>query len=280
MSNKKVSLALSFIAEEPEAAAKILEQSKVHEVADFLENLPLDYQYQVIEQLLPSFAARLCLHIGCERSAAILTDLETEKLAKILRLLPKSDTAQVLEELPKKKREACRLLLKYSVRVIGAWMHAGAMAVSTEMSVDEAIHYLQDELEPRVTGYLYVIDREGKLQGQISFIKLLKARGNLNIKDIMDRDAPRLSVHMLVENAQTLSLWNESNTLAVVDKDSRLQGSIHFSDVRKALNQSKDQSYTQSHAPDVVSGITGVYGKTLLVLLNNLMNVIEPDLKS
>lgn len=280
MSDKKVSLALSFIAEDPEAAAKILEQSKIHEVADFLENLPLDYQYQVMKQLLPSFAARLCLELGSERAAATLTDLRAEKLAKILRLMPKDEASKVLNNLPRKQREACRLILKYPIRVVGAWMQADTTAITVEMSVAEAIQSLQEQQEFDESGHLYVTDRDSTLQGKISFIRLFKSRSNVSIKDVMDRNAPHISVHMLIENAQALSAWSETNTLAVVDKDLHLQGSIHCSDIRKALSQSKDKGYTQSHTPDVVSGITDVYGKTLLVLLNNVMNVIEPELKS
>ncbi len=278
MPDRKVSLALSFIAEDPEAAAKILEQSKIEEVADFLTSLPLDYQYQVIEQLLPSFAARLCLKLGCEPAAAILTDLRNEKLAKILRLMPKEDTAKILEKLPKKQREATRLLLKYPMRVVGAWMQVETTIISAEMTVAEALVALEHELDTRES--LYVTDRDSKLQGKVSLIKLLKARESLVIKDILDAHPPQVSAHMLIENVSALSLWNETNTVAVVDKESRLQGTLHFSDVRKALSQSKDHGYTQSYSPDVVSGIASVYGKTLLVLLNNLMNVVEPDLKS
>ncbi len=277
---RKVSLALSFIAEDPEAAAKILEQSKVQEVADFLDSLPLDYQYQVVEQLLPSFAARLCLVISCERAAAILTDLRNEKLAKILRLMPKLEASNILENLPKKQRDSTRVLLTYPARVVGAWMHADAIAISAEMTVAEALLALENEPEISDTGQLYITDRDSKLKGRISIIKLLKAREDLFVKDIMENKVPHISAHMLIDNAQALTLWNEANTLAVVDKESRLQGALNFSDVHKALSQSQDHRYTQSYAPDVVSGITGVYGKTLLVLLNNLMNVIEPDLKS
>ena len=280
MPGKKVSLALSFIAEAPDAAAKILEQSKVSEVAAFLEDLPLDYQYQVIEQLLPSFAARLCLEMGSERAAAILTDLQTEKLARILRLMPKGDTDKVLANLPSKQRDACRQVLKYSTRVVGAWMHADIIPISMELSVGEALKVLQEDPEVREQSYVYVTDRDSTLIGRISFMKLIKSRATLSIKDVIERNVPHLSAQMLIEHVHSMSVWNQTDTVAVVDKEFHLQGIIRYCDVHKALSQSKDHSYTQSHTPGVVSGITGVYGKTLLVLLNNLMNVIEPDLKS
>lgn len=280
MAENKLSLALSFINAEPEAAAKILEQSTVSDVAQFMESLPLDYQYQVLEHFLPGYAARLCLQMGSEKAAAILSDLDATVIAKIVRLMPKEQAARVLETLPKKRRESSKLLLKYSIRFVGAWMRPYTHTVASEMSVAEVLHYLRNELEGHVSEYIYIIDRDAKLEGRLSYFRLLKSNSHIKVSDIMERTVPHVSINMLLENALELPQFGETDTLAVIDKQNRLHGLIRHADIRNALAQSKDQQYIQSNNADFVTGLSGVYGKTLLVLFNNLLNVVEPDLKS
>lgn len=280
MTENKLSLALSFISAEPEGAAKILEQSTVVDVAQFMENLPLDYQHQVLEHLLPGYAARLCVQMGAKSAAAVLSDLDASAIAKIIRLMPKAQAEDILKILPKKRRESSNLLLKYSIRFVGAWMRPYTHTITSEMSVTEALHYLQSELEGHLSEYVYIIDRDAKLEGRLSYFRLLKSKHNIKISDIMERAVPHVSINMLLENALELPQWTETDTLAVVDKNNRLHGLIRHADIRKAITQSKDQHYIQSSNSNLVTGLTGAYGKTLLVLFNNLLNVIEPDLKS
>lgn len=280
MTENKLSLALSFISTEPEAAAKILEQSTVSDVAQFMESLPLDYQYQVLECLLPGYAARLCVEMGDKRAAAIMSDLDATAIAKIIRLMPKTRAEAILEKLPKKRRESSNLLLKYSIRFVGAWMQPYTHAVASEMSVAEVLHYLQNELEGHTSEYIYIIDRNAKLEGRLSYFRLLKSNQSIKVGDIMERAIPHVPINMLLENALELPHWSETDTLAVIDKNSRLHGLIRHADIRKALGQSKEQQYIQSNSAGLVTSLSGVYAKTLLVLFNNLFNVIEPDLKS
>lgn len=280
MAENKLSLALSFISAEPQAAAKILEQSTVNDVAQFMESLPLDYQFQVLEKLLPGYAARLCVQMGDKNAAAILSDLDAGSVANIIRLMPKAQAESILETLPKKRRDASTLLLKYSIRFVGAWMQPYTHVVSSEMSVAEVLHYLHGEIEGHVAEYIYIIDRNAKLEGRLSYPRLLKSNDNTKVGDIMERAVPHVSINMLLENALELPQWNETDTLAVIDKSNRLHGIIGHVDIRKALAQSKDQQYIQSNSANLVTGIGDIYAKTLLVLFNNLLNVIEPDLKS
>ena len=280
MSENKLSLALSFISAEPEAAAKILEQSTVNEVAQFMESLPHDYQYQVLEHLLPGYSARLCVQMGDAQAAAILSGLNATAIAKILRLIPKTQAESILAMLPKKRRESSKLLLKYSIRFVGAWMQPYTHVVASEMSVADVLHYLQDELEGHVSEYIYVIDRNAKLEGRISYFKLLKSNRNIKVNDAMERQVPHVSVNMLLENAVELPQFRATDTLAVVDKNTRLHGLIRHADIRRALEHSNEQQTIQSSNTDLVTSLGGIYGKTLLVLLKNLLNVVEPDLKS
>lgn len=280
MIENKLSLALSFISAEPEAAAKILEQSSIGDVAQFLASIPLDYQQLVLEHLLPGYAARLCVQMGSMQTAAILSDLDATDIAKIIRLIPKEQAANILEMLPKKRRDSSTLLLKYSIRFVGAWMQPYTHAVASEMSVEEVLHYMRQEFEGHISEYIYIIDRNGKLEGRLSYFKLLKSNLTIKMSDVMERDIPQVSINMLLENALELPQWSETDTLAVIDKNNRLHGLIRHADIRNALTQSKDQEYVQSKNTDLVTGLSGVYGKTLLVLFNNLLNVIEPDLKS
>lgn len=280
MVDKTFSLALSFISQEPEAAARTLEHSKVADVVEFMRQIPLDHQYEILRHLLPGYAARVCMGLGPVASATILVDLDATAVARILRLLPRPQMEAILQELPRRQRDDSAALLKYSIRFVGAWMTPHTASVPEEMSAEDALTYLRNENLTQESGYFYVINHDHVLSGRVSFVALLKANRTVRMRDLMEAGAPHLSASMLVETALELPLWNQHDTLAVTDRHQRLLGIIHHADLRRAMTQGRQSHSLSSTAPDVVSSIAGVYGKTLFVLFNNLMNVIEPDLKS
>ena len=60
MDEQKVDLALAFLQSQPGAAAAILEQQPLQQVAEFLSNLPYTYGAMVLTKMLPQHTARLC----------------------------------------------------------------------------------------------------------------------------------------------------------------------------------------------------------------------------
>lgn len=275
MPDEKQTLALSFIHEEPELAAKILEKSNIEELAEFLKSIPSDYQNALLINMLPVYSSKVCSFLGADQAAGLLADLEVTALAKILRNLPKNDRTQILGKYSANIKNACNLLLRFSSQSIGAWMHPVFASITTEMTVAEVKTQLKSADEEVHLDYIYVIDRSGKLAGRIASLDLLKANKKFLALDIAERNTPIISANMLLEQAAELSLWEKTDVVSVIDINEQFLGVLNHADLRIGLKEANKIPSKQTDSTDLVSGILDVYGKTLLVLFSTLMNVIE-----
>tara|TARA_R110000772_G_scaffold157669_3_gene268831 strand:- start:864 stop:1691 length:828 start_codon:yes stop_codon:yes gene_type:complete len=275
MPDEKQTLALSFIHEEPELAAKILEKSDIAELAGFLQSIPSDYQNILLRNMLPFYSSKVCIYLGADEAAGLLADLEVTALAKILRNLPKNDKARILDKYSANIKNACNLLLRFSSQSIGAWMRPVFASITSDMTVAEVLSHLKKTPEEVYADFVYIIDRNGKLAGRITSLDLLKANKKFLALDIAEKNTPLISANMLLEQVAELSIWEKSDVVSVIDMNEQFLGVLKHADLRIGLKEVNKAPSEQADSSDLVSGILEVYGKTLLVLFSTVMNVIE-----
>ena len=275
MPDEKQTLALSFIHEEPELAAKILEKSDIPELAEFLKSIPSDYQNLLLKHLLPVYSSKVCSYLSTDEAAGLLADLEVTSLAKILRNLTLNERNRILDKYSASIKNACELLLRYSPQSMGAWMKPVAASVTTEMTVAEVLKLIKDNPDAAVTDFIFIIDRNGKLAGRLSSFNLLKANRKFLALDVAEKNTPVISANMLLDQAAKMPFWEKSDIAAVMDIREQFLGVLRHTDLRNGLKQSDKSVIEQAETSDLVSGILDVYGRSLLVLFSTVMNVIE-----
>lgn len=280
MKDQKLTLALSFIQEEPGAAAKILEQTDLESVANFLLTIPINYSTLLIKNLIPAFSTRLCLQLGPQDSSALLSNLDVSTITKIVRLMKKDDRNSFLDCIQDNKHKACELLLKFSLETVGAWMVPHTSVLTRDFKTKDVKKYLKSAKEEFASEYIYIVDREGKLEGRVSYPSLLAAAPDSIIGELVKSKPPHVSFNMLLQLSSELEDWQHTDVLAVVDTHDQLLGLLRHSDLKKGLSQLKQNEFIEPSGLDPISGIFDVYGQSLLVLLNTVSNTIEADLKS
>ena len=126
-----------------------------------------------------------------------------------LRSLAPDDAADLVQEAPEDLREALlvaleeptrrevRTLLAYAEDDAGGLMSPRFARVRPEMTVDEAILYLRRQATQHLETiyYAYVLDREQKLLGVVSFRDLFQARGVSRVSDVMSSRADHRAGH-------------------------------------------------------------------------------------
>jgi magnesium transporter len=269
---EKVDLALAFLQSQPGAAAAILEQQPLEQVAEFLSGLPHTYGALVLEKMLPQYTARLCRHLKPTIAAGMLSAMDISLIAAVIRHCRTDQCRQLLDLLPDKTRLATRLLLNYSEDAVGAWMHANISTLPDDCSVEEAIDRIRAEQLVVDIGVSLVVNRARNLQGRVTLTELLRAPGKAALTAVMVKDSRSMSARTPLKSAQDNPLWREQDSIVVTNRNRKLVGVLRHVDLRKGLEQIST-SIVQAHGVDTLSGIFEAYAGSLLVLFATLGDI-------
>jgi Mg/Co/Ni transporter MgtE len=269
---EKVDLALAFLQSQPDAAAAILEQQPLEQVAEFLSGVPHTYGALVLEKMLPQYTARLCRHLKPTIAAGMLSAMDISLIAAVIRHCRNDQCRELLDLLPDNTRLATRLLLNYSEDAVGAWMHANVSTLPDDCSVDDAINRIREEQLAVDIGVSLVVNRSRNLQGRVTLNALLRAPGKAPLTAAMVKDSRSISARTALKSAQDNPLWSEQDSVVVTNRKHQLVGVLRHVDLRKGLEQIST-SIVQPRRVDAFSGFFEAYASSLMVLLAALGDI-------
>ena len=280
MKNKEeLDFALSFMSEHPQAAVKILEQSDVDAVASLLSNAPSSYISPVLKYILPDFFVRVCNSMGAEKAAAILSSLDANAIAIVLRRSPEESRKKILEELPASKRKNTELLLEFPINTVGAWMSPHMLVVPHDVKNKNVMKYLKSGGSQDDSEYIYVTDRDSRFLGRTRFLDLVKGGENLPITSFMQDNCPSLPAQIFLEQTSEHIAWEFSDVLPVTNRDNQLLGILPHHALRQGLAQINNVRPKSKSGKDPLSSIFEVYGQSLLALFNTVSDAVDVDQK-
>jgi len=278
MDEQKVDLALAFLQSQPGAAAAILEQQPMVQVAEFLGSLPHTYGALVLAKMLPQYTARLCLIFKPAIAAGMLSEMDISQITVVMRHCRSDLCSQLLGLLPDKTRLACRLLLNYSEDAVGAWMSANVATLPDECNVEQALMRIADDRQAIDNGMSLVVDRERHLKGTVTLVALLRAPTSTSITSLMLKSSQSISARTALRSAVDNPLWADQDSIPVTNRNQKLVGILRHQDLRKGLAQISNQ-IVQSHDSDPITGIFEAYGSSLLILFAALSDIASNRLR-
>jgi magnesium transporter len=197
-------------------------------------------------QALPRPEAEdLFLSLSARDQAELLLMLPQPERRSWIRLLAPDDAADLIQEIPLEEREEILALLDDTTRKevngllayaeddAGGLMNPRYVRVRPEMTVDEAITYLRRQAADRAGAmyYAYVLDAEQKLRGVVSFRKLLSARPDQRIEELMQTDLITVPEAMDQEELSRLFATYRLVSFPVVDAQGHMKGIVTLDDI-------------------------------------------------
>ncbi len=197
-------------------------------------------------QALPRPEAEdLFLSLSAGDQAELLLALPQPERRSWIRLLAPDDAVDLVQEIaPERREEILALLddttrkevnglLAYAEDDAGGLMNPRYIRVRPDMSVDEAITYLRRQAAERVGAmhYAYVLDPEQKLRGVVSFRKLLSARPEQRVQEVMQTDLITVPEAMDQEDLSRLFATYRLMSFPVVDAEGRMKGIVTLDDI-------------------------------------------------
>lgn len=198
---------------EPEAAARVIEESL------------FDVQRDLLRQMSP------------ERLQAVLERMSHDDLADLLGALPAAD-ARVLLDLIPEDAAAIRQLLRYDPDTAGGIMTPELVRLKETQTAAEALAAIRLAApDAETVYYLYVTDQAGRLVGVVSLRQLVVADPETRVGELMDRNVVSVPVHMDQEEVARVLERYGLLALPVINDRHVLLGMVTVDDVLSVLRE-------------------------------------------
>lgn len=220
----------------PSDIARIVNELDPQQRTDVMQTLDVETAADVLTETDPDVQASIVENLQDELAADILEEMEPDEAADILGDISADRRDDILEEMEPEEAEDVKELLEYADKTAGGLMTTEYVALSRDMTAQEAIDKIR-ELEPSAETiyYLYVVDSSEHLVGVLSLRDLIIAKPSTPVEDFMVSKV--IHVHLdadVQEIAQTLSDYNLLAT-PVVDEENRLQGIVTVDDALEEI---------------------------------------------
>lgn len=248
------------------------------------------------------------LSLSTTDQRALLDSFSPTERRHWLRMLAPDDAADLLQEVDEHKRadllalfdEPVRreiaALLAYAEDDAGGLMSPRFARVRPEQTVDEAILYLRRQAFDRLEliYYGYVLDREQRLLGVVSFRDLFRARGTASVREVMKTELITVPEEMDQETVGRVFAEHDLVALPVLDAAGRMKGIVTVDDIVDVVQEEATEDIQKIggsvalDAPYLEVGLMGMIKKRLgwltilffaqmltVVVMNHFMVKIE-----
>ncbi len=230
-------------------AALLLSQKHPEDVALVLDKLSEENRIKVFKYLPVELQADVLIRLDDESIDDVLKALSEKDISELVGEMDVDDAVDVLGELPDeerqkvlsyvspKEREEVKELLRYPENTAGGLMTTEFLAYNGDITVEEALRKLKEEEKPdELSGIIYVVDKKGRLIGEVYLRDLLKSDPEKKLKEIA-REVPSIPVMMDQEEVARLFEKYDVFYMPVVDNEGKLLGVITVDDILDVLEE-------------------------------------------
>jgi magnesium transporter len=185
------------------------------------------------------------LGLSAQDQVGLLLEMAPGEQRIWLRVLAPDDAADVIQQAPEEHRNTfldmlddptrreVTALMAYAEDAAGGLMSPRFARLRPEMTVGEAIRYLQRQAQEKLETiyYAYVLDHEQKLQGVVSFRDLFAAAGNKPLSEVMHTDVISVPETMNQRDVADIIAQRDLQAIPVVDVDGHMKGIVTVDDI-------------------------------------------------
>lgn len=237
------------------AARQVLMAMHPAEIADALESLPaqrrhilwelvdLDVEGEVLMEVHEEVRGDLVRQMEFEELRIATEQLDLDDMADFCQSLPEKLTADLLAGMGRQDRSRLEQVLSYPEDSAGGLMNVDIITVRGDVSLDVVLRYLRRRGDlPRHTNRLWVVDLNGRYQGELSIKTLLTASTSTLVSEVVQNKIEPL--HVLTPDKEVSRIFEDYDLVSapVVDDDNRLIGRITIDDVVDLIREEAEQS--------------------------------------
>ncbi|MFM7299379.1 MAG: magnesium transporter, partial [Planctomycetota bacterium] len=268
---------------DPQGSAMELGRLALDDLRDAWRILDVEERLEGFRMLGVLDAEEFFTQLATTDQRALLDSFSPTERRHWVRMLAPDDAADLLQELDELRRseylalfdEPVRrevaALLAYAEDDAGGLMSPRFARVRPDQTVDEAILYLRRQAFDRLEliYYGYVLDREQRLLGVVSFRDLFRARGSASVRDVMKTDVITVPEEMDQETVGRVFAEHDLVALPVLDSAGRMKGIVTVDDIVDVVQEEATEDIQKIggtaalDAPYLEVGLLGMVKKRL-----------------
>lgn len=225
-------LTLGYFHAHPVEAARHLESLGPQEAGALLAVLDAEEIANVLEHSLPVSTAKILEELPKELSAKVLGVMNATSAIGILRQFDETTRFDILEGLDNSMGATLRRALRYSPNTAGSLADPQVFTLPPDIPVDEALSRIRTYGQ-KAMYYIYVIDRDGKLEGVVTLRQLLVDTTAHLVGTLMESQITTLSAEANLEEIIKHPEWSRFHTLPVVDRWGTFFGALRYRMLRR-----------------------------------------------
>jgi len=229
--------------------ALILDEYHASEIAILFESLTKEDRQRIIN-LLPVETAseiisemheeahpeELLLQLHPDKRTEIVEELDYDDATDIISQLDEHEQKEILGDLNEDDASHIRNLLSYDEDTAGGLMNTEFIRIHLHLTKKDAIDEIirqSEEIEEFYT--IFVIDDNNVFQGIVSLKDIIKAKGNVQITELVKSDVAWVSPDTDQEEVARLISQYNITSIPVLDHNMKLLGRVTFDDVIDVL---------------------------------------------
>ena len=223
-------MAIIFDRLERDLWPKVIAPLNIAQISDLMEELPDHLRDDLAELLSP------------EQLTSAFEEMASDDAADVIADLPRQLARKVLAALPTEDRREVETLLKYPEDTAGGLMQIELVSVLERATVDEAVEAIRANAEEvGDLHFVYVVDDDNRLVGSLSLDKLILARSNTPVSNLVDRDFHSVATDVDQEEVAQMFKRYDLITLPVVDDQGTLLGRILHDDAVDVIEEEAEE---------------------------------------
>jgi CBS domain-containing protein len=220
----------------PADIADIVENLAPNEREAVFETLNEEVAAEALEEVAPKVQKSIVESLDSERAADIVEEMDPGAAADLLGDLNEEHTEQILVQMEPEERQEVIDLLEHKEKTAAGRMTTDFLALPEWATVEDAVDSMREfEGGVEAVSTIYLVDREGKLVGDVPLPKIALAEPRTPMRSLTQ--VPLVRVYEDVGDNAVAELFDKYNLLMlpVVDKQDKLMGVITADNVISML---------------------------------------------
>ena len=232
--------------------ADILRKSNGNETLFILRLLSAQKQSEVFSELDLKTQLHLIETVDDKELKQIIEELNPDERTDLFETLSPKLTQRLLNLISNDKKKEILKFLGYPENSVGRLMTTEYVAIKINWTIKKAVEHIREwGKDAETIDMVYVVDDDWKLLDDIPIRRILLAKEELSVKDIMDHHFVAINVFQDQEDA--IKLFRKYNLVAlpVIDSEGYFLGIITVDDILDVLQEENTEDFAKLGAVDV-----------------------------
>lgn len=247
--NNKTALRKLLLESNPIDVAELMDELEHHDLLVAFRILPKDLAADVFSRVDSDNQQKIIESVSEIEIGRIMNELFVDDAVDFIEEMPAIVVKKILKNTSPEMRSEINQLLSYREDSAGTIMTTEFVDLRSGCTVREAIERIRKVgIDSETINVLYVIDENRKLIGYLDIRKIILAKPDTLIDELMDTNVIR--VQTLSDQEEVAALFKKYDLLAmpVVDTEERLVGIVTVDDILDVIEEENEEDFAKMNA--------------------------------